>query len=102
MGFIKWATRTAHRSNCSTKTTATGNQSCLIHGYPLDGRSWEKQGRALLNAGYRVITYDRRGLGAQVTPRWDTTTTPSLTTSTWCLMSLLSVTSPRLILNGHR
>ena len=33
----------------------------LIHGYPLSGTSWEKQVRALLQAGRRVITYDRRG-----------------------------------------
>ncbi|MBG6108771.1 peroxiredoxin [Frigoribacterium sp. CG_9.8] len=35
----------------------------LIHGYPLDGSSWEKQSTVLLEAGYRVITYDRRGFG---------------------------------------
>ena len=35
----------------------------LIHGFPLDGRSWDKQERALLEAGYRVISYDRRGFG---------------------------------------
>ena len=32
----------------------------LIHGFPLSGRSWEKQMIALLDAGYRVIAYDRR------------------------------------------
>lgn len=35
----------------------------LIHGWPLSGASWEKQTTALLAAGYRVITYDRRGFG---------------------------------------
>jgi non-heme chloroperoxidase len=35
----------------------------LIHGYPLDGHSWERQHRVLLQAGYRVIAYDRRGFG---------------------------------------
>src|SRR5690606_2998496 len=35
----------------------------LIHGYPLSGQSWERQTRELLAAGYRVITYDRRGFG---------------------------------------
>ena len=40
----------------------------LIHGYPLDGGSWEKQTAALLNAGYRVITYDRRGFGKSSKP----------------------------------
>ncbi len=41
----------------------TGQPVVLIHGYPLDGASWEKQTAALLAAGYRVVTYDRRGFG---------------------------------------
>ncbi|WAP50441.1 alpha/beta hydrolase [Arthrobacter sp. ATA002] len=41
----------------------SGQPVLLIHGYPLDGDSWERQTRALLGAGYRVITYDRRGFG---------------------------------------
>ena len=41
----------------------TGQPVVLVHGYPLDGSSWEKQSSALLAAGYRVITYDRRGFG---------------------------------------
>jgi pimeloyl-ACP methyl ester carboxylesterase len=40
----------------------------LIHGYPLNGHSWEKQLPALLDAGYRVITYDRRGFGVSSQP----------------------------------
>jgi non-heme chloroperoxidase len=40
----------------------------LVHGYLLDGHSWEKQEAALLAAGYRVITYDRRGFGASSRP----------------------------------
>jgi non-heme chloroperoxidase len=40
-----------------------GQPVVLIHGFPLDGRSWDKQERALLEAGYRVISYDRRGFG---------------------------------------
>ncbi|GAA5202847.1 alpha/beta hydrolase [Microbacterium jejuense] len=35
----------------------------LIHGFPLNGESWGKQQAALLDAGYRVIAYDRRGFG---------------------------------------
>ena len=46
----------------------TGQPVVLIHGYPLDGRSWEKQTAALLKAGYRVITYDRRGFGQSSQP----------------------------------
>ncbi|TDC58760.1 alpha/beta hydrolase [Actinomadura sp. KC345] len=40
-----------------------GQPVVLIHGYPLNGHSWERQTRSLLAAGYRVITYDRRGFG---------------------------------------
>jgi non-heme chloroperoxidase len=46
----------------------TGRPVVLIHGYPLDGRSWEKQVPCLLAAGHRVITYDRRGFGQSSRP----------------------------------
>ncbi len=46
----------------------SGQPVVLIHGYPLDGHSWEKQSAALLDAGYRVITYDRRGFGQSSQP----------------------------------
>ena len=46
----------------------TGQPVILIHGWPLSGRSWEKQTDALLGAGYRVITYDRRGFGESSKP----------------------------------
>jgi non-heme chloroperoxidase len=46
----------------------TGQPVVLIHGYPLDGHSWERQERVLLEAGYRVITYDRRGFGQSSQP----------------------------------
>ncbi|GAA5172966.1 alpha/beta hydrolase [Amycolatopsis dongchuanensis] len=45
-----------------------GQPVVLIHGYPLNGHSWEKQERVLLQAGYRVITYDRRGFGQSSQP----------------------------------
>jgi non-heme chloroperoxidase len=46
----------------------SGQPVVLIHGYPLNGASWEKQERVLLHAGYRVITYDRRGFGKSSQP----------------------------------
>ncbi|MCU1582913.1 MAG: non-heme chloroperoxidase [Microbacteriaceae bacterium] len=46
----------------------SGQPVVLIHGYPLDGRSWERQTSALLKAGYRVISYDRRGFGLSSQP----------------------------------
>ncbi len=46
----------------------SGDPVVLIHGYPLSGASWEKQLSALLSAGHRVITYDRRGFGKSSQP----------------------------------
>jgi len=46
----------------------SGQPVILIHGYPLNGASWEKQVPALLKAGHRVITYDRRGFGKSSQP----------------------------------
>jgi pimeloyl-ACP methyl ester carboxylesterase len=48
----------------------SGAPAVLIHGWPLNGRSWDKQVTALVEAGYQAITYDRRGFG-QSTPSWD-------------------------------
>lgn len=45
-----------------------GKPVVLIHGWPLSGRSWESQVPALIDAGYRVITYDRRGFGQSSQP----------------------------------
>jgi non-heme chloroperoxidase len=45
-----------------------GQPIVLIHGYPLDGNSWERQERVLLASGYRVISYDRRGFGRSSQP----------------------------------
>jgi pimeloyl-ACP methyl ester carboxylesterase len=45
-----------------------GKPVVLIHGWPLSGRSWEAQVPALVNAGYRVIAYDRRGFGSSSQP----------------------------------
>jgi len=46
----------------------SGDAVVLIHGYPLSGTSWERQIPALLAAGHRVITYDRRGFGKSSQP----------------------------------
>jgi len=44
-------------------TGGTGRPVVLIHGWPLSGESWSEQVPALAGAGYRVVTYDRRGFG---------------------------------------
>jgi non-heme chloroperoxidase len=46
----------------------SGQPIVLVHGYPLDSSSWERQERVLLPAGYRVIRYDRRGFGNSSRP----------------------------------
>ncbi len=48
----------------------SGKPVVLIHGWPLSGRSWENQVGALVDAGHRVITYDRRGFGWSSQP-WE-------------------------------
>jgi non-heme chloroperoxidase len=54
----------------------SGRPVVLLHGWPLDSRSWEPQLHPLLAAGHRVITYDRRGFGRSSRPTtgydWDT------------------------------
>ena len=47
----------------------TGRPVVLIHGWPLSGESWSEQTGPLAEAGYRVITYDRRGFGASDKPK---------------------------------
>jgi non-heme chloroperoxidase len=46
----------------------SGRPVLLIHGFPLSGRAWERQERALIAAGHRVVTYDRRGFGKSSQP----------------------------------
>jgi muconolactone delta-isomerase len=46
----------------------SGQPVVLIHGYPLNGNSWERQERELLASGHRVIRYDRRGFGRSSQP----------------------------------
>lgn len=50
------------------ETQGTGKPVVLIHGWPLSGRAWEAQLPALVEAGYQVITYDRRGFGQSSKP----------------------------------
>ncbi|WP_435531247.1 alpha/beta fold hydrolase [Ruania suaedae] len=75
-------TRAARQSSLHDEDQGSGQPVVLIHGYPLNGDSWEKQTRELLAAGYRVITDHRRGFGAVLEGRPDMTTTPSRRRST--------------------
>ena len=68
MGYITVGTENSTDIGLYYEDHGTGQPVVLIHGYPLDGSSWEKQTTALLAAGYRVITYDRRGFGKSSQP----------------------------------
>ena len=63
MGFIAVGNENSTPIELYYEDQGAGQPVVLIHGYPLNGHSWEFQTRELLAAGYRVITYDRRGFG---------------------------------------
>lgn len=64
MGFITVGDENSTPIELYYEDHGTGQPIVLIHGYPLNGHSWERQTRELLAEGYRVITYDRRGFGS--------------------------------------
>jgi non-heme chloroperoxidase len=68
MGYITVGTENSTDIDLYYEDHGTGQPVVLIHGYPLDGSSWEQQTAALLEAGHRVITYDRRGFGRSSKP----------------------------------
>ncbi|WP_243228112.1 alpha/beta fold hydrolase [Microbacterium sp. CIAB417] len=63
MGYITVGTENTAPIELYYEDQGEGQPVVLIHGYPLNGHSWERQTRELLDQGYRVITYDRRGFG---------------------------------------
>ncbi len=68
MPFVKVGTENSADIEIYYEDHGTGQPVVLIHGYPLSGRAWDKQVPVLLKAGYRVITYDRRGFGKSSQP----------------------------------
>ncbi|RIQ11242.1 alpha/beta fold hydrolase [Jiangella rhizosphaerae] len=68
MPYITVGTENSTNIDLYYEDHGSGQPVVLIHGYPLDGHSWEKQSAALLEAGYRVVTYDRRGFGRSSQP----------------------------------
>lgn len=75
-----------------------GEALILIHGYPFSGVAWEKIEAKLLDQGYRVITYDRRGFGLSSSPStgydWDT-----FAQDLDCLLTELNLSDVTLV--GH-
>jgi non-heme chloroperoxidase len=68
MAFITVGKENSTPINLYYEDLGSGKPVVLIHGYPLDGHSWERQTKALLDAGHRVIAYDRRGWGQSSQP----------------------------------
>ena len=68
MPFVKVGTENSAEIEIHYNDHGTGKPIVLIHGYPLDGNSWERQEWALLQNGYRCISYDRRGFGLSSQP----------------------------------
>jgi non-heme chloroperoxidase len=68
MPYLKVGTENSADIEIHYRDHGTGKPIVLIHGYPLDGNSWERQERALLQSGYRCISYDRRGFGKSSQP----------------------------------
>ncbi len=60
MPFVKVGTENAADIEIHYNDHGTGQPMVLIHGYPLDANSWERQERVLLANGYRCISYDFR------------------------------------------
>ncbi|MFG3349980.1 alpha/beta fold hydrolase [Streptomyces sp. NPDC048018] len=70
MPFVDVADRESAPVELYYEDHGTGQPVVLVHGWPLDGASWEKQTAALLTAGHRVVTYDRRGFGRSDQPAY--------------------------------
>jgi non-heme chloroperoxidase len=68
MAFITVGKENSTPINLYYEDLGSGPPVVLIHGYPLNGHSWERQTKALLESGHRVIAYDRRGWGQSSQP----------------------------------
>lgn len=70
MPYVNVATQANQPVDLHYEVQGSGKPVVLIHGWPLSGRAWEKQVSALVDAGFQVITYDRRGFGQSSKP-WE-------------------------------
>jgi non-heme chloroperoxidase len=68
MPYVSVGEENSGRIDLYYEDHGAGAPVVLIHGYPLNGHSWEQQVPVLLDAGHRVIAYDRRGFGASSRP----------------------------------
>jgi non-heme chloroperoxidase len=98
MSYLKVGQENSQPIEIYYEDHGSGSPVVLIHGWPLNGDAWEKQTAALLAAGHRVITYDRRGFGRSSKPglgyNYDT-----LAADLDALLSALDLTGVSLV--GH-
>jgi non-heme chloroperoxidase len=98
MSFVTVGSENGHDIELFFEDHGSGRPVVLIHGFPLDGHSWERQTAALLRAGHRVVAYDRRGFGqsSQPTTGYDYDT---FTADLHALLEHLDLTD--VVLVGH-
>jgi non-heme chloroperoxidase len=68
MPYVKVGKENSGKVKIYYEDHGSGDPIVLIHGFPFSGRAWEKEEMVLLDAGYRVIRYDRRGFGLSSQP----------------------------------
>lgn len=74
----------------------SGRPVVLVHGWPLSGRMWEQQVLVLAEAGYRVVTYDRRGFGGSSQP-WEGHDYDTFASDLGCLIDELDLDDATLV-----
>lgn len=96
MAYLKVGKENSANIELYYEDRGSGTPVMLVHGWPLNGGSWERQSAALLAAGYRVVTYDRRGFGRSSAPNagYDYNT---LTTDTNQIIEALDLQNAALI-----
>jgi non-heme chloroperoxidase len=96
MPRLKIAAPTGEPIELHYEDHGNGRPVVLIHGWPLSGRSWEAQVGALVEAGHRVIAYDRRGFGASSQP-WSGYDYDTFAADLDALLTQLDITGATLV-----
>ena len=79
-------------TNIFCRDFGQGQPILLIHGWPLNGESWELQIPALTENGFRVVVYDRRGFGKSDIP-WDAYDYDALASDTHTIIEELGLSN---------
>lgn len=96
MPYVTVATQNDDPIDLYYEIQGSGKPVVLIHGWPLSGRAWEAQLPALVEAGYQVITYDRRGFGQSSKP-WEGYDYDTLAADLKALMDTLDLNDTTLV-----